>query len=303
MKFLPNIILNFHAIHNIVWFESLLKTILRLYNPVSYEEVSNYYLEGKSLKHACHLTFDDGHISFYEKVFPLLQKYNVPVSIFVSPKIVTERSNFWFQEISDYDFKILNEIVDKYHRFENAEKIPVKAKLKHLKINEIWRIIEEYQRQTATPIKACVNMNLEQLKELQQSGLVHVGAHTMNHPILKNEDDQSVEYEISTSIQELSKLLNTSITSFAYPNGKQNFDFGQREIQILANNNIKLAFSTEERPFRVSDDHLAVPRSGFEGGSKVYVYAKLILIKQWGLLKKISRKKGEIAYREFPMQS
>ena len=142
MKFLPNIILNFHAIHNIAWFESLLKAILRLYNPVSYEEVSNYYLEGKSLKHACHLTFDDGHISFYEKVFPLLQKYNVPVSIFVSPKIVTERSNFWFQEISDYDFKILNEIVDKYHRFENAEKIPVKAKLKHLKINEIGRIIE-----------------------------------------------------------------------------------------------------------------------------------------------------------------
>lgn len=298
MKFLPNIILNFHAIHNIVWFESLLKTILRLYNPVSYEEVSNYYLVGKPLKHACHLTFDDGHISFYEKVFPLLQKYHVPVSIFVSPKIITERGNFWFQEISDYDFKILNEIVDKYHQFEDMEKMPVKAKLKHLKINEIWRIIEEYQRQTATPTKACVNMNLEQLKELQQSGLVHIGAPTMNHPILKNENDDSVQYEIGNSISELSKLLDMPIHSFAYPNGKPGFDFGEREMNILKQHDIRLAFTTEERTLRINDNLMSVPRSGFEGGSTPYIYVKLMSGGNVNWLKKVINKRDEQSYRE-----
>ena len=72
MKLLPNIILNFHAIKDPIWLEKILKIIKRLYNPISYEDLENYYLNKKEIKHACHITFDDGHVSFYEKVFPLL---------------------------------------------------------------------------------------------------------------------------------------------------------------------------------------------------------------------------------------
>lgn len=96
MKFPPNIILNFHAISNQEWFEGILKIVNRLYNIVSYNEVEAYYYENKKFKNSCHITFDDGHISFYEKIYPLLKKYNIPVSIFVSPKVIKEQKNFWF---------------------------------------------------------------------------------------------------------------------------------------------------------------------------------------------------------------
>lgn len=297
MKLLPNIILNFHAIKDPKWFEHILKIIQRLYHPVSYEDIENYYRNGKTLKHACHITFDDGHISFYETVFPLLKQYNIPASIFVSPKVITERTNFWFQEISDYDFNILNELVNKQLGITDDDS-PVKAKLKSLQIKEIWEIISAYQEQTQTPPKSCMNMNIQQIKEVHQSGLVHIGAHTMTHPILKNENDDSVQYEIGNSISELSKLLDMPIHSFAYPNGKPGFDFGEREMNILKQHDIRLAFTTEERTLRINDNLMSVPRSGFEGGSTPYIYVKLMSGGNVNWMKKIINKRDEQSYRE-----
>lgn len=297
MKFLPNIILNFHAIKDPKWFEHILKIIQYLYHPVSYEDIENYYRNGKTLKHACHITFDDGHISFYETVFPLLKQYNIPASIFVSPKVITERTNFWFQEISDYDFNILNELVNKQLGITDDDS-PVKAKLKSLQIKEIWEIISAYQEQTQTPPKSCMNMNIQQIKEVHQSGLVHIGAHTLTHPILKNENDDSVQYEIGNSISELSKLLDMPIHSFAYPNGKPGFDFGEREMNILKQHDIRLAFTTEERTLRINDNLMSVPRSGFEGGSTPYIYVKLMSGGNVNWLKKVINKRDEQSYRE-----
>ena len=297
MKFLPNIILNFHAIKDPKWFEHILKIIQRLYHPVSYEDIENYYRNGKTLKHACHITFDDGHISFYETVFPLLKQYNIPASIFVSPKVITERTNFWFQEISDYDFNVLNKLVNKRLGITDDDS-PVKAKLKSLQIKEIWEIIYAYQEQTQTPPKSCMNMNIQQIKEVHQSGLVHIGAHTLTHPILKNENDDSVQYEIGNSISELSKLLDMPIHSFAYPNGKPGFDFGEREMNILKQHDIRLAFTTEERTLRINDNLMSVPRSGFEGGSTPYIYVKLMSGGNVNWMKKIINKRDEQSYRE-----
>jgi len=297
MKIFPNIILNFHAIKDPKWFEHILKIIQRLYHPVSYEDIENYYRNGKTLKHACHITFDDRHISFYETVFPLLKQYNIPASIFVSPKVITERTNFWFQEISDYDFNVLNKLVNKRLGITDDDS-PVKAKLKSLQIKEIWEIIYAYQEQTQTPPKSCMNMNIQQIKEVHQSGLVHIGAHTLTHPILKNENDDSVQYEIGNSISELSKLLDMPIHSFAYPNGKPGFDFGEREMNILKQHDIRLAFTTEERTLRINDNLMSVPRSGFEGGSTPYIYVKLMSGGNVNWMKKIINKRDEQSYRE-----
>lgn len=297
MKFLPNIILNFHAIKDPKWLENILLIIKRLYNPMSYEDLGDYYSKRKEIKHGCHITFDDGHISFYDTVFPLLQKYNIPASIFVSPNVISNRINFWFQEINDYDFENLNKIIDQHFMSRQFGPIPVKAKLKQLKISEIWDVIQNYQQITNTQPKSCLNMDLAQIKEIQQSGLINIGAHTMNHPILKNESDEMTGYEIGASIAELSTLLDTEINSFAYPNGKPYFDFGEREMSILKQHKIKFAFSTEERTLKINDNLLSIPRSGFEGGSTPYIYLKLMSGGNLNKLKKMMNKKDESSYR------
>ena len=47
------------------------------------------------------------------------------------------------------------------------------------------------------------------------------------------------------------------------PNGKPGFDFGNEKL-VFTKNNIKLAFTTEERTLRLNDNQ--VFKNGFEGG-------------------------------------
>lgn len=298
MKILSNIIVNFHAIKDPDWFEKVLNLLSRLYNIVPFESIYEFYYCGKELKNSCHITFDDGDSSFYKIVFPFLKKKRIPASIFVSPKVIIEQTNFWFQEIHDYDNYILRKLINRNNKNKVIDdNISIYTFLKQLKLEEIWEIIDRYQFLTGTLSKPCLNMAFTQIKEIQNSGLVNIGAHTMNHPILKNESYEIVSYEITSSVEGLSNILGERVNSFAYPNGNPKLDFGHREIEILNSCGIKLGFTTELNSFSLFNNPLSIPRSGFENGSTSYILAKLFLWRRWDLIKKIAAKKSEIEYR------
>jgi len=227
--------------------ERVFLLLKRKYQLISLEELSDFYYKGVQLKNSCHITFDDGDVSFYETVLPILRKHNIPVSLYVSPYATKEQQNFWFQEIREYDKKLLSKFVAEYIQLNSIEEYPLSALLKTLPIDTLWKIIYEYREQTGTKPVSCMNMDVEQLKEVHSSGLVTIGAHTMRHPILKNESDESSYKEISDSVIQLSEILGEKIEYFAYPNGDPELDFSQREMNALKNLGIKLAFSTENR--------------------------------------------------------
>jgi hypothetical protein len=156
-----------------------------------------------------------------------------------------------------------------------------------LTITQINRIITLYQKETNTPPKPFQNMNLAEILEVEQSGLVTVGAHTLNHPILKNENDEICYNEISESITELQNLLGHKVKYFSYPNGTPNEDFGDREIEILNKATIAIAVSTESKYISKDDNRLALPRLGLTYGSMRFVKLKLSLASSWKFLKSL----------------
>lgn len=60
-------------------------------------------------------------------------------------------------------------------------------------------------------------LSLDMLKELSQSKLCNIGAHTVSHPILRYEMDS--KYEIQESKKKIEELLGIEINLFAYPYG------------------------------------------------------------------------------------
>jgi len=62
----------------------------------------------------------------------------------------------------------------------------------------------------------------QQVLEMQASGLVEFGAHTMTHINLSQVTDEDAQYEISESKKYVEKLLGIPCTSFAYPFGRLN---------------------------------------------------------------------------------
>lgn len=283
-----NLILNFHIVENPAWFETIIIYLKSAYKivPLSHFEKPENYSKNKGL---CHITFDDGDITFYNVVFPILKKHNIPASIFISPRSVVKQFNFWFQELKGYDNAKMSEILaeELNLNIEEAKQMGYFSILKTLPLAQIHKMIALYQKETNTAPKPFRNINLEQLYDLQQSGLISIGAHTLHHPILKNETDEEMEREISVSISELSEILREKVRYFAYPNGTAGFDFGEREIDVLKKCGIQIALSTDPEFVSRKSDKMTFPRIGITKGSLRFVKLRLFLGPKWQLIKSL----------------
>ncbi|MDD5147781.1 MAG: polysaccharide deacetylase family protein [Candidatus Daviesbacteria bacterium] len=89
---------------------------------------------------------------------------------------------------------------------------------------DVFPILKKYQ------VKAVVyivpnfldrsnNLTSWQLKEIAQSGLVEIGAHTMDHTYLSGLPLERVEYEVKQSKKYFESNFGIKVVSFAYPYG------------------------------------------------------------------------------------
>lgn len=290
-----SIILNFHSEQDGPLFERIILSLRSKYQLVSTEQLEQLLLQKKELKNICHISFDDGERSFYNIIYPLLKKHNVPVSLFLSPEIIDTQRNFWFQEVDGYDNDLMKKLIaERMHvAVEALRAFSFQQVCKNLKIADITAVMEAYRQLTNCGLKASMNMTLRQVLEVESSGLVTIGAHTLHHPILKNEDDKSSYFEITESIQRLQQIAGHPIRYFAYPNGRPGIDFNDREMQYLRENNIAIAFSSALEHLSPRVNMLSVPRTGFPrmglSPSNPLIYFRLYLGKRWVGIKSINK--------------
>ena len=80
-----------------VFFEKQLKYLQQRYNFISFNDyLQTFHRENVSLpKNPMLLTIDDGFRDNYEYAYPLLQKYDVPATIFLTTDFVSRRAWLW----------------------------------------------------------------------------------------------------------------------------------------------------------------------------------------------------------------
>lgn len=257
-----NITFYLHDEKDFLLCEQRLLWLKKHFTLISTEEVRALYYERKKVHKVCHITIDDGWLSTYQVIFPLLKKYNIPASVFVSPLKCKEESNFWFSEFKGYDEALLKDMLINKDLFAgNIRQFPMELIFKEMKIDEVCSILNEYRNFYSETLKERDVVNVQELIEMDRSGLVEIGAHTMTHPILANESDERAEREIKDSVSQLSELLDRRVTTFAYPNGLPDWDFGKREMEIAKECGIDLAFSVNPGVMDVDKTPLAIPRT------------------------------------------
>jgi len=284
-----NYVIVFHKISSRNWFEGTLKTISKIYKFIPIEEIESYFYENKRFNNCVHFCFDDGDKTVYDNAFPVLKEMNIHASLFVSPKKIRNKENYWFQEVKDIDDILIKETVCELMNcnFEQISKYSKMSILKSLNIDIILKVIETLKEKHRMLSNENFNMTENQLIELHNSNLFRIGAHSMNHPVLRNETDNTSEEEIRESIRILSQMLDSEIRYFAYPNGITGLDYGEREIRTLKENSIKIAFTSDNNFFSKENNPLAIPRGGLTRGRKTLVLSKLLLGSNWDILKNI----------------
>jgi hypothetical protein len=82
-----------HLTIELPFFEDQLKYISKYYNPINIQQYLEIIMGDNShIEHPIVLTFDDGYLDNWIYAFPVLKKYGIKATIFVSPEFVDKRS-------------------------------------------------------------------------------------------------------------------------------------------------------------------------------------------------------------------
>lgn len=220
----------FHEVKYLKTFISHLNFIKRKFN---FSTLDNVLKNNDKKNNLCHITFDDGDISF-NKVSEYLEKEKIHSTLFVSPKIISERKNYWFQDVENFIKKKINLVAElnNFYSVDIKDGSFIFPYLKTLKFYEIENFINfiKSKHKIRDEYK---NISLNNLRDISRSKFIKIGSHTLNHPILSNETQENSHKEIRESKINLEQLLDCEINSFAYPNGLYEVDFGSREVEYI----------------------------------------------------------------------
>jgi peptidoglycan/xylan/chitin deacetylase (PgdA/CDA1 family) len=226
-------------------FEKQIKYLKKTHKIYSLENFAQDLLEKKNLpKRVAVITFDDGYKDNYTNAFPILKKYKIPATIFLTTGHIETDKLFWWDKLG---YILLNLKQKKINLNDFGVIKPSLLKKRRDAFNEIMAKIgatpEEKKQELIKELENIFNQDLlkeigknktltwDEVKEMSENN-IDFGAHTVNHPILTKISLKQAEFEISQSKKDIEKRLNKPIKTFSYPNGLAS-DYNTEIIDIL----------------------------------------------------------------------
>jgi peptidoglycan/xylan/chitin deacetylase (PgdA/CDA1 family) len=187
--------------------------------------------EGIQKPYSVALTFDDGHQDFYTNAWPLLKKYQLPASLYVTTGFVdstcwlwpdllryilinTQKKTFEIAGLGELTLRQSN-LLNTWNRLGDYC-LTLKTVDRDQFLQSLAQRFEvDIDIQPQTPFSA---VTWDQLIEMQNEGL-DVGSHTVSHPILSDLDEEQLIKELEGSYQRIANELGNAPTGICYPNG------------------------------------------------------------------------------------
>lgn len=262
-------------------FQSVCALLAAEYHVISLSELVESRKQGTVLpENSVVLTFDDGYASNYELAYPILRKYHLPATVFVTSGFLDGEDMLWFQRVDlalghtrkdKIDWKIGGKKM--ILKFENRETrqqalVQLMPELKALPdtdlLNEINRLEQALEVSTPTPEQLPPPMRpltWNMVCAMSNSGLVQFGGHTHTHPILSRCDSLAMRAEITTCRDRLFTETGIQPVAFSYPNGQPE-DFTLDIVRMVEEAGYQCACTTINARIDDSTSLFQLPRYG-----------------------------------------
>lgn len=219
------------------------------------------------------ITFDDGHASLHRHLLPIVEREQVPVTVFVATGHIEAAEPYWFDRVMNAlqtiqplaidlrDAGLGSWDVGVVRGERNWQAISgVLQALKSLapdRRDVLCRRIVEQTLVAARPAFAPLfPLTIEQLKELGRSPYVTIAAHTHCHSLLDRISLDAARETIEHSRSLLRIWTGQRVDHFAYPNGNHNAAL-EREVEQLG---FATAFTAHKGLWQRSDMRYAAMR-------------------------------------------
>jgi peptidoglycan/xylan/chitin deacetylase (PgdA/CDA1 family) len=260
-------------------FEKQLQVLQKIYKVSSVGDIVSRVQKGRLKNKSIALTFDDGYSDNIENAKPLLEKYNVPATFFITNNF-GEGKIYWWDRLaslvlrtpvlpSDFNITIrgeifnysigeestLNEYLEQLHRRWVAPATPPTKRsalyyklwqlMQPLPPAEIDNLINEIKNWGSVNVEVILPgtslITEEQLRKLSSHHLIDIGLHTANHVALSYHSAFTQEAEICQNKKQLEQIINKEISTIAYPYGEYN----NTTLDIVKKMRLQAGFTVE----------------------------------------------------------
>jgi peptidoglycan/xylan/chitin deacetylase (PgdA/CDA1 family) len=247
---------------------------------ISMDEVAHRLTQQDFSRHFAAITFDDGYRDNLEHALPILERHKVPFTLYIATSFADKLGELWWvtleQVIAKSDRIVIE--IDGQERFfdceRNSRKNEVYAEiywwLRSIKDESRMRTIvrDLSKRYGVDPGLSCreLCMSWPQIGRIASSPLATIGAHTVNHLMLKKLPRKQVIEEMKRSREVIEASLGKRCEHFAYPIGDKS-TAAAREFRLAQRLGFKTAVTT--RPGVLYPEHreylTALPRVSLNG--------------------------------------
>jgi peptidoglycan/xylan/chitin deacetylase (PgdA/CDA1 family) len=226
------------------------------YKFISIEELENIINKKLITEKLVFISMDDGWRGNLDLI-ESMEKFKVPVTIFV-PTQAVEEGNYWWE----------------YARIKGQQKYSGVKKVEDFKKlpEEIFRDKIAILKNHYSLKRSCIT--LDELKRIGEHELITVGSHTVTHPVLNKCSIKTQTHELLESKGILSRWLNKDVKYLAYPNG----DYDDNTIEIARKCGYKLCFTINPGKINVNNiNPLLIPRNAMYDSAGIFENISKIL--------------------------
>ena len=238
-------------------FDSQMRYLREHLRPIALNDVIAHVEQGIPLPpDSVAVTFDDGFADTYRYAFPVLQRYQIPATVFVSTGYVESGEPFWFELASYLVYRLPPHSLE----LQDGTRLPtgdswtartaslrrVHSILKDLPNASRLQIIDDWKRRYANELTHGASFHSQpiswpQIIEMAASGIAF-GSHTVTHPNLTRLTDEDLHRELTESKRTLESMLQKPIDTIAYPIGTPSA-FNSRVISAAREHSFKIGLT------------------------------------------------------------
>lgn len=213
------------------------------------------------------LTFDDGYWDNYAYAVPILERLQVPATIFVSTERIGTGKEPWCDDVERIVLLNDNLLGAKIHldlRKQGEMNVfiadeDVRRDL-YYHVHDAVRLMQPSEREEvlteiektygAVPVRSSHRYMTEaELQELASSQYITIGGHTVTHSRLSVLSREKQREEIEGSVRCLEKIMHKKVTTFSYPFGGK-ADYNADSVAVVRDMNLKTASNFPGRVYR-----------------------------------------------------
>jgi peptidoglycan/xylan/chitin deacetylase (PgdA/CDA1 family) len=250
-------------------FDQQIASISEIGTPLSLSELVGQNRRGQLKANSIAVTFDDGYLDVLENAIPILERYEVPATIF----IVTGNFGkpFWWDRLAD--LIVHSQKLPESIRL-GSEDLPTGGGSRARLLKKIYptvRAMPPQQRdEELTELAQVIGhsagleneraMDVSELRSLARHPLITLGAHTVTHSQLASLSIAEQEKEIASSVRDLEEVIGQAVNTFSYPFGIRSRDYNSDTIAAARKAGLDHAIAADLNVVTKKADDFAIPR-------------------------------------------